>query len=348
MNMFMVFCKNSCYICAMTRKILLAAGLISLVAGGLSSCSTDVDIAGNYKETTIVYGLLNQYDTVQYIRIQKAFLVNDNVLDYTKVPDSIYYKPEDLNVRIEKLNPTNNQVIQTIPCFPTTIGKDTGTFAGGNQLMYRTNVALDSSKTYKLRITNLKTGKEISGTTSLVSGLKVKQPGTGTVVWNSPSRKGYDIKWSPASNGYIYQMQIVFHWVNEDILSGATSKDSVIWSFAPIQRSGSAEIVYNIPQNNFYRFVQEQLEPAPGIRRKIGLLDFRFYVGTEALDQYISINKPSTGLIQEKPLYTNMENALGIFSARGRFEKKGVAMSSAAMDTLVLGPFTANLGFKKP
>ncbi|HEY8367466.1 MAG TPA: hypothetical protein VIL57_09990, partial [Bacteroidia bacterium] len=54
----------------------------------LNSCRSEVDIAGNYKETTVVYGLLNQYDTVQYVRIQKAFLVNDNVLDYTKVPDS--------------------------------------------------------------------------------------------------------------------------------------------------------------------------------------------------------------------------------------------------------------------
>jgi len=326
----------------------VATGLISLVAGGLSSCKTDVDIAGNYKETTIVYGLLNQYDTVQYIRIQKAFLVNDNVLDYTKVPDSIYYKPEDLNVRIEKLNPVNNQVIQTIPCFPTQLGKDTGIFAGGNQLIYRTNAALDSSKLYKLRITNIKTGKEISGTTRLVAGLTVKQPNFGTVIWNSPSRRGYDIKWMPATNGYIYQLQIVFRFTSENVLTGVNTPDSLVWTFTPIERSGSSEIVYNIPQNAFYRFVQEQLDPVPNVQRKIGSLDFRFYVGTEELNEYISINKPSTGLIQEKPLYTNMENALGIFSARGRFQKTNVLMSSAAMDTLALGPFTGDLGFKKP
>jgi len=39
----------------------------------LSACSTDLDVIGDYKETMIVYGLLDQAQDTQYVKINKAF-----------------------------------------------------------------------------------------------------------------------------------------------------------------------------------------------------------------------------------------------------------------------------------
>ena len=53
-----------------------------------------------------------------------------------------------------------------------------------------------------------------------------------------------------------------------------------------------------------------------------------------------------TSIIQEKPLYTNIENGLGIFSARAFFLRKDVELTkSPTRDTLRLGKYTGNLGF---
>ena len=38
-----------------------------------SACSTDLDVNGEWKETMIVYGLLDQAQPKQYIKINKAF-----------------------------------------------------------------------------------------------------------------------------------------------------------------------------------------------------------------------------------------------------------------------------------
>lgn len=40
-----------------------------------ASCETDFDINADWKDITVVYGALNQNDSIHYIRIQKLFLV---------------------------------------------------------------------------------------------------------------------------------------------------------------------------------------------------------------------------------------------------------------------------------
>ena len=50
------------------RKI-IAFGILcfSLV---LNSCSEKIDLIGDFKETAVIYGLLNQADTLHYVKIE--------------------------------------------------------------------------------------------------------------------------------------------------------------------------------------------------------------------------------------------------------------------------------------
>src|SRR5215471_8050523 len=96
------------------------------------SCSTDFNVTTSWKDIGIIYGLLDQTDTAQYIKVMKAYLdPNTSALTIAKNPDSIYY-PDDLSVDLLQLQ--GSTVVQTFPMtrvdanlegFP----KDTGTFA---------------------------------------------------------------------------------------------------------------------------------------------------------------------------------------------------------------------------
>ncbi|MBK8876748.1 MAG: hypothetical protein IPN13_23830 [Bacteroidetes bacterium] len=57
----------------MNMKLTAICGLI---AGSMlfSACDNDIDLLAPYKEIGVVYGLINPKDTVQYVRIQRAFL----------------------------------------------------------------------------------------------------------------------------------------------------------------------------------------------------------------------------------------------------------------------------------
>jgi hypothetical protein len=48
--------------------------LLLLIPLAFTSCETDFELNAEWKDITIVYGILNQNDTAHYIRIQKAFL----------------------------------------------------------------------------------------------------------------------------------------------------------------------------------------------------------------------------------------------------------------------------------
>ncbi len=50
-----------------------------------SACSTKLDVTGNYKETMVVYGLLDQSQPKQYIKVNKAFLGEGNAFSYAQV-----------------------------------------------------------------------------------------------------------------------------------------------------------------------------------------------------------------------------------------------------------------------
>ena len=75
--------------------------VLCLVLGLLiSSCDNSLDILDEYKETPIVYGLLNKNDTVHYVRIQKGFLGEGNALLMAQYADSIYYDTSEVDVTI--------------------------------------------------------------------------------------------------------------------------------------------------------------------------------------------------------------------------------------------------------
>ncbi len=55
------------------------------------ACETDIDVTAEYKDITIVYGLLSRNDSVHYLRINKAFLGDGNVMEYVTNADSSSY-----------------------------------------------------------------------------------------------------------------------------------------------------------------------------------------------------------------------------------------------------------------
>src|SRR5204862_7713213 len=91
--------------------------LVSCILTGFlfDSCSTDFSVEAPYKETMVIYGLLNP-DTmngkVQYIRISKAYLGEGNALIMAQERDSVNYA-DILDVNLERIDANGNG---TFPC----------------------------------------------------------------------------------------------------------------------------------------------------------------------------------------------------------------------------------------
>ncbi|MEJ6796383.1 MAG: hypothetical protein QNK63_06700, partial [Flavobacteriales bacterium] len=67
------------------------------------SCNSDIDLTAPYEDVTIVYGLLDQTEDIQYIRINKSFLGDAPLADMASVRDSVEYDDSDfISKRVEK------------------------------------------------------------------------------------------------------------------------------------------------------------------------------------------------------------------------------------------------------
>ena len=54
---------------------------LSILVTFLTSCSEEVNLTGDFKETAVVYGLLDHADSLHYVKITRAFIGPGNALE---------------------------------------------------------------------------------------------------------------------------------------------------------------------------------------------------------------------------------------------------------------------------
>jgi hypothetical protein len=86
----------------------------------------------------------------------------------------------------------------------------------------------------------------------------------------------------------------------------------------------------------FFSFLRNNLEVSDKIRRIIGTYDTQqqrvecfdvlLTLGNSDLKSYIEVNSPSSGVAQERPIYTNVSNGIGLFASRGTRNLTGLPL----------------------
>ena len=323
-----------------------------------SACSTDLDVTGNWKETMVIYGLLDQSQTKQYIKINKAFLGQGNAFEFAQIKDSVQFV-HSLNVRIRR-----NDGIE-YPLSPDgSILKDPGIFYAPDQTnaIYSLDNAVcgstffNTASSYKLVVKNNESGDSATAYTSLVSDFGAFiQPFSASSVFTFilPHNDTYPFKveWHSAAGARVYQTIIRFNYF--DSLTTGTDTSYLDWVF-PMQTTattaGGEDMTTSFIGENYLQFIASKItsNPVNLVFRKALKTDIILVSATDDLYTFIQVNTPSTGLIQEKPEFTNISNGLGIFSARFNkppYSKPLSAGIGGTLDSLACGRYTKSLKF---
>jgi hypothetical protein len=332
------------------------AGIAILLAGFMYSCSTKLNIDAPYKETTVVYGLLDQLDTATYIKINKAFLGVADAYTMAKAYDSSNY-PNILTVQLQQISMVTGSLVKTITLSrDSSIAKPSGTFSSPEQILYKTKARLDSSCQYNLVITNNKThAPPVTGSTQLISNFSISIPYGG-----SPGNLSFGnavtpqrIEWVSATNGVVYTITLRFYYYEQDITTKAITKKHLDWimpnQIAPI--GGPGQTMYlDIPGATFFQFLKSELSPLNSNTNRFiatadsaSIVDLIFDIGTQDLNTYISVSQPTNSITQSQPQYTDISNGWGLFSARYHIVKSPNYITLSSIDSLYGGQFTGNL-----
>ena len=312
----------------------------------LISCETDFNVNADWQEVTIIYGLLDQSSETQFIKINKAFLGQDNALAMASISDSSNFNPDDLLVKIHKLKESNFGVFDTLPDFrilsDIVVIKDTlafdgdpGIFPADNNIIYTfsDSTFLSNNFTYLITVENIKTGNFVSANTELINGFSfiTFNPSFDFGFYNSAI--GFISKtltWNPSLNGKIYQLDLIFNYTHDN----DTTLYSVTWSQPLLESSGNL-MNTTFDGETFFNFLETQIDNNDNVVRRIVDLDIRMTVGTEELNTYIKVNEPYSSIIQERPPFTNINNGIGLFSARYTYLVSGIGLSVGTRNYII-------------
>lgn len=332
----------------------LFLGLIT-ISIAFNSCETDIDVIAPQRDVTIIYGLLEANQFRHYIRINKAFVGEEAASTMAMQNGINEYKSNELAAQIieleaDELTPTG----RVWPLLETKIySKEVGAFNSDSNKVYYFDANLDVDKTYKIEclvnvegedqkivtaITDLLGNKSASGGIEQIRLNKPRLSGNSgsanggsdrtkdevVFVNNTDFAPGFEVAWTATSGGYLYTSYLRMYYRDYDLNANTVSLDSVTLVVGAKNIEGApGQVTFSgINTKDYYATIGRRVEDldtnvVKNIRRVVSdTLQFFLEIANKELTTYIEVNEPTTGVVQERPEYTNVENGIGIFASR--------------------------------
>jgi hypothetical protein len=352
---------------------------VALLAFGLGTgCSTEVDLNAPYERTPIVFGLLETAVDTQWVRINRTWLGDGNQFDAALIADSSEYVPADINARAHEMN--GDEVLQTFVLRDTVLGeKEPGLFYGpDHQAWYFVpEGGLNAASEYQIEV-DIADGDRAVATTNLIASVtgNITQPPAGVATFKygfaniGPSFTTYPdltFKWASTAGASRYDVSMDIHvtekvWADDAHTELLETRNRVLtWAIGSVDTNdddGGEVLSKVVNGEQFFSFLANRLEENSRITRELGewdeedqiarALDFKLSIANDALRTYLDVNDPVTGVIQERPEYTNITGGLGLWASRDRQSVNGIGYTTDTMEELLNNPLTAGLNFCTP
>jgi hypothetical protein len=318
------------------KKIYLILSVFAIV---FSACETDFDVNADWEETTVVFGLLDAAKDTQFIKISKAFLGEDDALQMAQYSDSINFNNGELDVKITRIN--NNGSTDTIMLNEIRALRDEGDFNDSivmytfenfefesNSLNQYTNF-LNANSEYELLIKNNITGNSVRSTTDIIGSFDFSPTPSKFVFYNSTyGLDAYqDLDWiaSITPKAVAYQIGVRFHYKEDNVIK------VLFWNQIEVDKYESSLTLYG---RDFISFLEGKLSKDNSTREFLSI-DIVMTLGSQDLKTYMDVNSPITGIVQERPQFTNIHNGIGLFSSRYTREYVNLPLSIESISYLI-------------
>jgi len=291
---------------------LLVISLLSILL--LSRCTTDVDLTAPYKDITVVYGLLDQTNDIQFLKINKAFLGDAALADMAAVRDSIEYDTDQfLSKRVEvwdgpvlvdtyELKDSIVEAINSSPFYVEGITDPERVVYYFNPPTYFENheyrvvieiegkdPVIGSTELISSSILPItKPRSNVPGSTNAGQNIKLADPNS-SINGNYPN---YNFKWGAEQGARIYEPKLEFRyienvWTDENHTDLISSEEKTwLWDLGVVKTSnasGTDNLEKEINGEQFYIQLAQALEADPNITREVGVLD------TEVAENHYSV-----------------------------------------------------------
>lgn len=317
-------------------KILIPTLLALMI---FSSCTEKINYLGSFKETAVVYALLDHSDSIHIVKVNRAFIGPGNALEIAQIPDSNYF--ENVEVTISEYvdgNLTrswllNDTIIEDKDTLGAFFAPEQKVYyfktlpTGPNETIQVSNdpqmTSLNKNATYKLNI-DIDNGKYVvTGSTELVNGItstSTSQNFTFKFADDPGEYISTGVSASNTGNSYVINAQLDIEFYEH--IGTESSVNSFNWRLGEADVLPNSSRTFSALGGTFYDLIATNVTDNPSIdKRTFKGIWITLTGGAEDLYNYIVVNRPSSSLAQSKPTYTNLSisnggNVIGIFSSR--------------------------------
>ena len=115
---------------------------------------------------------------------------------------------------------------------------------------------------------------------------------------------------------------------------GLPGKNIKILGNKPLIEYSSGNMTTKIKGNLFFDFLSSNL--SNNTTKQFLNLDLVMTIGTDDLKTYINVNKPFSGIVQERPAFSNIDNGIGLFSSRYTYDQiNGIELNNSTLNYII-------------
>ncbi len=310
----------------MLQRILLL--LVVAFAGW--QCSNDLPVNAEWKDIAYVYGVLDPNLDTQYVRIGKAFLGDAPPKEMAAISDSFYYE----NIEVDMVALNEDSIVQkrfrlSRIDLPGRM-KDNGPFSTDDFHLYYTTEDIEEDLIYRIEINKPDGGPTVTSTTDIANWLNTSgnifnQPGINLALANANREPlNPSIQFSPPNNASVYDVIVHIYYAEHPINNANAIEEKYISYRIPTNDVSSNAIRGTLSGDNFFAVLESNIPKDDNMLRFMRRIYFEAVVGGTDMRSFVEVNRPSPGIAQEKPLFTNVENGVGLFTSRNaRFATSG-------------------------
>lgn len=291
------------------RIIALFAILLSL-----ASCDNEIDINGPWKETPVVFALINNGQDSQIFRIQKTYQndVNKTTSEVAQIADSLTMK----NIEVSIVNNGTGQERILKRLAPR---KQPGFFASNDSSYWGESLPgfFNASQSFTLKIKSHQTGNTYTAVTNAVSPANIVTVPVDLVTLTQP-KVVFRIN-GGGQNAAIYDLIVRTHYYELPVSNPA---DTVFKSldFYVINGNDNSQSVLSFStsfdKTTFTSFIRGQIKMNSAVNRRFAKMEYVAVCSNKIYADMLDINSSSNSVVAKARDFSNIKDGIGIFASQ--------------------------------
>ncbi len=280
-----------------------------------SACDNTLDINAPYRETPVVYAVIDLGQDSQIFRIQKTYQndVNKTAAEIAQYADSLYMK----NITVRVVNDNNPNLYREFNRVAPR--KEAGFFSNADSSYWgqlTTNFFAGNQK-YTLRIKSNETGKEYIATTTVCGNANIRP--LGPIDLNPGVSKFFPFHIEELGSGvYVFDGYISLkYWEKPNSNSDTITHEVKYYIRSNVLSSTTNnKAIASVNRQSYLDFLKKEIDINANVTR--GVKSFAYVVVGSNIDynDMIEMNKPSGSIIPKVSDYSNITNGIGVFASR--------------------------------